>query len=473
MLVELISRARRRLLFNALAAEAARAATIAVALLILLLLLGTDILGWRWLIAMPAAALAAGAFLAIRRLPGRYPTARIVDTRLRLSDTLATALFCSGPESERFDAGMRRAQNARAEATARTVRASEAVPFRTPRMIYAAVPLALIAGSLFVLRYGWQDRLDLHQPVPIVATCLLRLSNLELSAFGKRKPPEARRTTAEQEAENRAAGRSDGEGRRANASPTNTASQPENSQKGATKSASANRQSGEQTGDQNRESTESSSGSAARQMNAAGQEAQQGDANSSLMAKLSDAVRNMLSRFGSQSNANRSGQSARGNNANRQGGSQAQRSNGQSGSQQGSQQQAGQGAGEAQRAGASQGQRGPESAGSGRNGQDSEKQSGSSAGNGNGAKDLKQEEQLAAMGKISVILGKRSENLTGNATVEAVSGNQTLTTPYAGAPDAHTESSAAIDRDEVPVGLEDYVQRYFVAVRSHSPTNRK
>jgi hypothetical protein len=469
MLVKLISRARRRLLYNALAAEAIRAATIAVALLIMLLLLGTDILGWRWLVAMPAAALATGASLAIRRLPGRYHTARIVDTRLRLSDTLATALFCSSPESERrFDAGMRQAQNARAEATARTVRASEAVPFRTPRMAYAAVPLALIASSLFVLRYGWQDRLDLHQPIPVVATCLLRLSNLELSAFGKRKLPEARRTPAEQEARKDAAGRAKGEGLRANVTPNNAASQPEEREKGAATSASAKQQSAQQTGAQNSEDRENSSGSADRQMNAAGQQGQQGDANSSLMAKLSDAVRSMLSRFGSQSNANRGGQNARASNASPQGASQAQqRSSGQSGSQQGSQQSAG----EAQKAGGRQGQRGPDSAGSGRNGQDSEKQAGSSAGSDNGAKELKQEEQLAAMGKISVILGKRSENLTGNATVEAVSGNQTLVTPYAGARDAHTESNAAIDRDEVPVGLEDYVQRYFVAVRNRTPRN--
>ena len=81
-------------------------------------------------------------------------------------------------------------------------------------------------------------------------------------------------------------------------------------------------------------------------------------------------------------------------------------------------------------------------------------QPGSGIGSQDGAKDIKLAEQLAAMGKISEILGKRSANLTGEATVEAQSTTQELHTPYAQRRAEHTEGGAEIGRDEVPVALE-------------------
>jgi hypothetical protein len=54
MLSEVIARARRRLLWNALAFHFAIAVTVALAVLSLLLILGTDILDWRLLISVPA-----------------------------------------------------------------------------------------------------------------------------------------------------------------------------------------------------------------------------------------------------------------------------------------------------------------------------------------------------------------------------------------------------------------------------------
>src|SRR5262252_6195390 len=98
MLYEVIARARRRLLWNALAFHFAIAVTVALAVLSLLLFLGTDIIDWRWLIAVPAGLLGAGVCVALRRLPPPYPTAQLVDRHLNLADSLSTALFFAGPD---------------------------------------------------------------------------------------------------------------------------------------------------------------------------------------------------------------------------------------------------------------------------------------------------------------------------------------------------------------------------------------
>ena len=85
-----------------------------------------------------------------------------------------------------------------------------------------------------------------------------------------------------------------------------------------------------------------------------------------------------------------------------------------------------------------------------------------------GDKAIKNAEQLAAMGKISEILGKRSTTISGEATVEVQTTNQQLRTPYAQKGAQHTQGGAEISRDEVPVALQPYVQQYFEQVRKQS-----
>src|SRR5260370_15597105 len=115
MLSEVIARARRRLLWNALAFQFAIAVIVAFGVLALLLFLGTDIVDTRCLIVLPAASLAAGIWIAYRRLPGTYPTAQLVDRRLMLTDALSTALFFTRSHPNRpCDDGTRHAQLAQA-----------------------------------------------------------------------------------------------------------------------------------------------------------------------------------------------------------------------------------------------------------------------------------------------------------------------------------------------------------------------
>ena len=474
MLLQLITRARRRLFWNALAAEGVRAATIAAALLVLLLLLGTDILGWHWLIAMPIAAFAAGFYFAIHRLPGLYQTARIVDTRLRLYDVLATALFFSrSPSANSWDAGMRRAQADRAQAASARVHLGEAVPFRAPRLLYAALPLALLACSLFLLRYVWQDRLDLRQPMPAVSRLLMQLSKTDLLSFLDRKedppkPPDRDRDQGQKAKDGK--GEGDRHDDAAHGTPANQAAPSEKPQDGAEKqrgsgqtgepNAQQQQQQQQQQNSQSQDSQEASNGEP--QNGANRDQANQNNTSSSLMSKLSDAVQNMLSRLGSSSSGNRKGEASRSQDSNQQNSANGQRSNGQPGMQQSS----GQSASASQSGESGQPRQGMQTMGTGKSGESRDRQPGSSAGSNDGAKDLKQAEQLAAMGKLSVILGQRSDKLTGSTTVETVSGTQTLVTPYAGARNAHAETGALINHDEVPVTVQDYVERYFAAVRS-------
>ena len=79
-------------------------------------------------------------------------------------------------------------------------------------------------------------------------------------------------------------------------------------------------------------------------------------------------------------------------------------------------------------------------------------------GHSDGSKELKDAEQLAAMGKLSEIIGKRSASITGEMTIESQSGPQQLKTAYARSDAKHAATSGDIARDEVPVELQSYVQ---------------
>jgi hypothetical protein len=68
------------------------------------------------------------------------------------------------------------------------------------------------------------------------------------------------------------------------------------------------------------------------------------------------------------------------------------------------------------------------------------------------------------MGKISQIIGKRQQNLSGEATVEVQSTVQQLKTAYSDRTAQHTDSGGEIGRDEIPAAFESYVQQYFEQV---------
>ncbi len=94
----------------------------------------------------------------------------------------------------------------------------------------------------------------------------------------------------------------------------------------------------------------------------------------------------------------------------------------------------------------------------------------SGIGKSDGNKDIRAAEQLAAMGKISELFGKRQANLTGEVLVEVNSSRQQgLKTQYSDRRAAHSEAGGEIHRDEIPLIYQQYVQQYFDEVRKQAP----
>ena len=69
------------------------------------------------------------------------------------------------------------------------------------------------------------------------------------------------------------------------------------------------------------------------------------------------------------------------------------------------------------------------------------------------------------MGKISELIGKRSEQVTGESMIEVQSGNQKLQTAYKDKSATHGEGAGEVGRDQIPVSEQAYVQEYFQQVR--------
>jgi hypothetical protein len=106
--------------------------------------------------------------------------------------------------------------------------------------------------------------------------------------------------------------------------------------------------------------------------------------------------------------------------------------------------------------------------GKGKTEQNAAAKPGSGMGHSDGSKEVKDAEQLAAMGKLSEIIGKRSAQVTGEMTIESQSGPQQLKTAYAHSNAKHAAASSDLARDEIPVELQAYVQKYFEQVRKQA-----
>ena len=486
----LVRLARRRLLGNELLAQGANSASAALVAFILLLLVGSEILNWQVVAVVPFAALVVGICLVRRRLPSRYGTAQIVDQRLELCDTISTAVFFSevNPEAG-VSADIRDAQLVQAGRTAETIDARRAIPYVMPRSAYLTGVLLLVASSLFALRYGISRQLDLRRPLAnFLPETLSGNKPVRQASNPKRNPkqtPEAadENGTSADDSER-------GPGAEDPSQQAQTPSDPDQqaNAKADGKSASAKKQdaSDDQMATDDQDSNDGNSGkngedgqSGQQSENSKNQNQQQGnkaDQNSqnenSLMSKMKDAFQNLLSRVKpqNQSGNQQGSQEQQSNPGKPQQGSKQQNSK-EGTPQQGQQGDAqegedGQDAKNADNAQQSKGQGKSDS-------KQSSKQPGSGIGSQDGDKNIHNAEQLAAMGKITEILGKRSANLTGEATVEVQSTNQQLRTPYANKGAQHTQGGTEIRRDEVPVALQPMVQQYFEQIRKQPAAAKK
>ena len=475
----LVRKARRRVLHNELLSQGANSISAALLAFILLLILGTEVLNWYWLTLIPAAAAGAALYLVRKRLPSLYVTAQKVDRQAGLSDALSTAVFFHSHPESRAQAAVRRVQFDQAERLAASVDLRRAIPYSMPRTAYAMAALFLVASSLLALRYGLTRRLDLSQPMARILQQSLGFGENEKAKADQRKnlkfadsAQEEAQNTQQQDPKvsddpNQAAGDSLEENEqnqvasnmgKADQNAKNDAQQGEPNGKDEQKEGEGN-----PSEDNQNQGSQGAQKEGQNQQSAANQNSNSSQSNPSLMSRMKEAMQNLLSSMkqqpsqaNSQQQQNGSPQNSKSNKGQQGSKQQGQKGDRQNGGQSDEQDQLGEEA------------NGQSSPGQGQEKGDSpqdNKQPGGGIGNRDGSKDVKQAEQLAAMGKITQIIGKRSATLSGEATVEVQSTAQQLRTEYTNQRVQHAEAGAEISRDEVPVAVQSYVEQYFEQVR--------
>ena len=478
-MLTLVLRARRRLFHNQLFTQGTHAAVAILGAFILLLLAGTGFLDWRWIVLVSALAVGVALYRARKRLLSTYSAAQVVDRRMELADTLSTAVHFE-QESAHASPAIRQFQRERANRAAETVDVRLAVPYAMPRGVYLMAVLALVAGSLFGLRYGLLGHLDLHPPLAHMLAQQFGWKERSEVAKNDRKPPQV----PEQQDDPGASANDpdqtqqmqpDSSTTDGNEASNDSAAEKGDSTKGDSKK-DGNR-AGQQSADSDQEAqaesnpsqSDEKSGDQAgkqeqKQQSGGKPDAKNASENSSLMNKAKDMLQNLLSSLKPPS-SNPGQQQNDPNNQNKGQPKQEKDKNGQpkQSGQKGEQS-------EGQQGEQGQDQQDQNQQGNGKNdSQQATKQPGSGAGNQDGEKRIKQAEDQAAMGKITEILGKRSANLTGEATVEVQNTSQQLKTAYAPGAAQHGQSGGEINRDEIPVAMEPFVQEYFKQARKQEP----
>lgn len=450
---------------------------------VLMLLLGTQILHWYWLALLAIAGLAlAYVRMRDRALPP-YRIAQIVDRRLELSDSLSTAWFLLSTAKAPEDP-IARFQIRHAESIARSVKPSRAFPFTGRRTWALAGGLALVVFGLFAVRYLVTRSLNLEQAlVPMHFGAAFEVGGNSLSAENHAVDREAlteqSRGQSQNISEKDGAGqasqgqdfeRGNQEGMSAGQAQTQPAgTKPDNtrdekSQSRGAKSSNAEQNSGAsaQAGSANRANSERSRN--ANEQSADGQQESSGlidkmrDALSSLMAKMRpNQSLDKRSQAGDRtSDEPKAGEQAA---AKGQAGQQPDARNEQARQDQNSDAQAQ--SQTTERAQASQGRNADQAPDKG-----SDAHSG--IGRQDGDKDLKEAEQLQAMGKLAEIIGKRSASLTGDMMVESSSGKQQLKTAYSQRLGHHLDLGGEINRDEIPLADQQYIREYMELVRKQA-----
>jgi len=493
-LADLIRRGRTRQLSHWLIHGASFAAVVALGGAILLLLLGTQILNWYWLVLLFAVSLAAAIYRSRHLLLSSYEVAQSIDHRLNLQDALSTAwYFEERPDKVVSSPAFVENQREAAEELARSADIRRGMPFLVPKTLYVNAALVAVAFGMFGLRYGITRSLDLRSSLvhidfdgflgngrEVADTKVIR-GPRQLDADGKRDPgeavdpweskpenldsaPDAALNTVEdpdvnnpkngddKSAKAEAKGNEplppgddplDSGGKGQNSPPAADPSSP-NSSPGAN-AQSGKQQSGAQDGSQKQGPGE----------------------NSSLADKVRDALANLMAKLKPQS-----GQGSKQNNSSQSAGQQSARQQSQTqdgqpkptpGQEPNDASSDAQSQGEQQQGASEQASQAKSEARS--NNQPNSPEGKSGIGKQDGDKTAREAAELAAMGKISEIIGKRSANVTGEVMVEVSSGKQQLKTQYSQRDAAHSDQGGEINRDEIPLAYQQYVQQYFAEIR--------
>jgi hypothetical protein len=482
---QLLKKARRRCLIDLVLDQSALAISIAMAGVILILLTGTSLLEWYWIALLAIASLAVGLYRLRNRVPTEYRLAQKIDWKMNLADALSTAKYFAQEDSPIIDQ-----QRASAEELARTIDPRIAVPFTRSRFAWPALGLALVACGLFAVRYAVLNTMSLEPSLVKTAFDTFFGPDAEKKQVAKQKKspydrnpidpgnPDAPTTQNEQMPEQQTPTVETPDSK-SPTSPDASKSAANTQQKTSPDDQGENGEKGEKgdqskgaDGDQDKADKSSADKSKdGKQKDAKQQEAKNDKGNtenSSMLDKLKDAVSNMMNKM--KSNPPKEGQNSQQNAQDAKSGGQQKSDKKGDQNQKGSQsdsQDADAQSDQQQDQGDKSEKKQSANSKSGDKSQDKNNSPDAKSGIGSsdGDKTAKEAEQQNAMGKISEILGKRSQNVTGEVMVEVGSTKQQLKTPWAQKQATHVEAGSEIHRDEVPLQYQQFVQQYFEEIR--------
>ena len=499
-LAELIRRARRRQLWQIVLEQTCFAGAISLGGCIGLLLFGTQILNAFWIAALFAAGFLIGLYRAQSRVLPPYGIAQVLDRRLHLQDRLSTAFYFSRHgDRQRATPEVIERQRTLAEESARHADLKIGLPFLLPRSIYASTGLAAVALTVFAVRYGVTRSLDLRPSLVQIAFNGL-LGSEDVAANKKKgsglKPDSSRPKESALGVDPWESKTLDAEG--APDAALNTVDTPDvnnpdnntqaNAKANGTKSTDPAAQEGESSGENeqtpsgadkmadNSSAPDKDGGRKGKPKDGAQQDNKSGanssGENSSLADKMRDALSNLMSKLKMQDKPGEGKPGKQQQSGQQQSAQQRQGKDDKGSPQQGKQSDSA----------SSQDQQGDQEGQSSEKASSAQNKSGSKSsdkppsqdgksgiGKEDGDKSAKEAEQLAAMGKITEIIGKRAANMSGEVMVEVASGKQQLKTQYSQRKAAHGDAGGEINRDEVPLAYQQFIQQYFEEIHKAPP----
>ena len=470
MVQTIVRRARQRLIRHRLLAQLAFSGAFVAGGLLLLLVLGTSILDWRFPVSLGLVGFIFGLWRAARRVPSLYQSAVWLDQGAGSQDAIATAFHFAGPGGGVVHEEQRR----QAEQLAQSIDLAQALPLQMPRAVYVMAMLCLAAAGVFAMRFGVSRRLDLRpglahmlkdsfsarssaapappagRPEGVLAAVGIHVpENLDNPLTSKEAAPESLTAKVNVSAN----------------TPRPPALALGGKDKGNLKEGAEKGGDDAEGGDPNKPGSHPGD-SAADGKQREGKQGQAGKPDNpsgdSLMSRMKDAMSSLLAK---------AKQAAGGQSQNAQKGSDRKSAGQPAAPSQKGEPAQGQMAGQESAKGQEAGQPGkPGDPQNGANdGKSSESQQAAQAGSGvgrqDGSKDLKAAQQMEAMGKLSAIIGKRSQNVTGEMMLDTQSGPQRLSTAYTSSAARHADAGGDMTRDQVPLALQSYVQQYFEEVR--------
>jgi hypothetical protein len=449
---------------------------------ILLLIVGTQLLAWYWLLLLAVAGAALAGYRIRARLVDRYRVAQLLDRRLELNDSLSTAWFLLS-RADLADHPLAQSQVAYAERLAAGVRFSNAFPLAGGRAWILTASLAAVAFALFTVRYLVTDSLSFQQSlIPLHVGEVFERVEKSIAALTHPSPDLSAKNQENKPAPAAANAPQTNREQRLSAEEQKLPGKPETSGAGQAPAPQSQLHQGDVAKGKPDPHEGSPSGAQPQPGGQAEQSSsqptpsqqpgkqQQADApnNNGVMDRMKDALSGLMAKM-RPNNSAKSPQENERSAADQKAGDQtastkdpnaeAQK---EARDQQASQEQA---SGEQTQGETTEKAQSPQGRSSDQSSDSKSADAQSGVGRQDGDKQVKESEQLKAMGKLAEIIGKRSANVTGDMMVENPSGKQQLKTQYSQQAAQHSDRGGEINRDEIPLIYQQYVREYMQQVR--------